>query len=119
MGDNYIMLYESHGGTRYAKSSDGIRWRDAGWLVEKSGADVDRHGHVTPFLLTDIENNAWLFFGAASAASWDRNCIAVIPVVLKAPNRESRQNNCIVPLVVLLSQIVIVSNCQYYQQQTK
>lgn len=77
IGDVYVMLYESHGGTRYAKSRDGVRWDDSGWLVEKSGNDVDRHGHVTPFLLTGGKAKSWLFFGAARAASWDRNCIAV------------------------------------------
>ena len=78
----YIMLYESHGGTRHATSSDGIHWKDAGWLVEKSGTDVDRHGHVTPFLFFDDHGYALLFFGAARAASWDRNCIATLPLDL-------------------------------------
>lgn len=82
MGASYIMLYESHGGTRHAKSSDGIQWRDAGWLVVKSGTDVDRHGHVTPFLLLGDHGDAWLFFGAAKADSWDHNCIATLPLDL-------------------------------------
>ncbi len=80
IGDVYVMVYESHGGTRYAKSPDGIDWTDAGWFLQKSGQDVDRHGHVTPFLLTDDKDRGWLFFGAARAATWDRNCIAVTEV---------------------------------------
>lgn len=80
LGDNYIMLYESHGGTRCAKSRDGVRWKDVGWFVEKSGDDVDRHGHVTPFLMIEDTEQAWLFFGAAKAATWDRNCIAVVGI---------------------------------------
>lgn len=82
LNDTYVMLYESHGGTRYAKSRDGIHWNDAGWLVQKSGADLDRHGHVTPFLLIEDKGKTWLFFGAARAASWDRNSIAALPIVL-------------------------------------
>jgi hypothetical protein len=75
VGEKYIMLYESHGGTRHAKSSDGIQWEDAGWLVQKSGTDVDRHGHVTPFLFHDDNGDALLFFGAARAASWDQTAL--------------------------------------------
>ena len=82
IGESYIMLYESHGGTGHAKSSDGIHWEDAGWLVQKSGTDVDRHGHVTPFLFPEDHGGALLFFGAARAASWDHNCIATLPLDL-------------------------------------
>lgn len=78
--EKYIMLYESHGGTRHATSSDEIQWEDAGWLVEKSGTDVDRHGHLTPFLLLEDNGDAFLFFGAAKAATWDHNCIATRPL---------------------------------------
>ena len=83
LDDSYIMLYESHGGTRQARSPDGIQWNDAGWLVRKSGQDVDLHGHVTPFLFVDDVNGMWLFIGAARAASWDRNCIAILPLDLE------------------------------------
>lgn len=82
IGESYIMLYESHGGTRHAESRDGIHWEDAGWLVQKSGTDVDRHGHVTPFLFLEDHEDALLFFGAARAASWDHNCIATLPLDL-------------------------------------
>lgn len=79
----YVMAYESHGGTRYARSTDGVKWQDAGWAVEKSATPVDRYGHVTPCLLKNGDR-IWLFFGAAQAASWDRNCIAVLPL---SPNQ--------------------------------
>ena len=71
------MFYESHGGTRYAKSNNGIHWQDGDWLVQKSGGAIDLHGHVTPFLLVKPDSSALLFFGTARAATWDRNIIAV------------------------------------------
>ena len=82
VGNHYLLLYESQGGTRFARSGDGLQWKDAGWLVEKSGGEVDRHGHVTPNLFIDNDGKAWLFFGAARAATWDRNCIAVTKIGL-------------------------------------
>lgn len=80
VGSVYLMLYESHGGTRYAKSKNGIQWQDGDWLVRKSGDAIDLHGHVTPFLLVNPDSTALLFFGAARAATWDRNVIAVSEV---------------------------------------
>ncbi len=76
-GSGYLMLYESRQGTRLAESRSGTEWESRGLLVRRSGDKVDRHGHVTPFLLTtDGGKQLRLFVGAARATSWDRNSIA-------------------------------------------
>jgi hypothetical protein len=81
IGKKLILLYESREGTRLAKSDHGIKWQDVGLLVKKAGRPVDAFGHVTPFLLLDAEKGVhYLYVGAARAASWDRNQIAVIPL---------------------------------------
>ncbi|XZE53605.1 hypothetical protein SH139x_005362 [Planctomycetaceae bacterium SH139] len=82
IGSTYIMVYESHSGTRYAKSQDGIIWRDKGYFLRKSGNEADRHGHVTPFLFSHNHHERILFFGAAKAATWDQNVIASSPFIL-------------------------------------
>lgn len=82
IGSTYIMVYESHSGTRYAKSVDGIVWEDNGFLLRKSGKDADRHGHVTPFLFQHFQHERRLFFGGAQAATWDQNVIASSPFFL-------------------------------------
>lgn len=79
LASGYVMTYESHGGTRYARSLDGMTWEDAGWVAEKSAGQIDRYGHVTPCLLK-TKDTLWLFFGAAQAATWDHNCLAVLSV---------------------------------------
>jgi hypothetical protein len=82
IGSTYIMVYESHSGTRYAKSVDGVVWKDQGYLLRQSGDEADRHGHVTPFLFSHEHHEPRLFFGAAKAATWDRNGIASAPFIL-------------------------------------
>ena len=81
-GDRDVMLFESHEGTMAATSEDGTGdWHDHGVWLPKSGGEPDAHGHVTPFLLTGPGGaGAILYFGAAGAASWDRNAIATFPV---------------------------------------
>jgi hypothetical protein len=79
IGDTLVMTSESREGTRLATSHDGVAWKSEGLFAERSGADVDRFGHVTPFLLVEPER-VTLFAGAASSASWDRNRIVRIPV---------------------------------------
>ena len=80
-GSRMVMVYESRDGTRRASGTDGIEWSDDGLLVRKSGADVDAFGHVTPNLLADAEEQNWrLYVGAAAAAAWDRNSIALLRV---------------------------------------
>ncbi|PQO28134.1 hypothetical protein [Blastopirellula marina] len=77
----YLMLFESHGGTMIAESRDGLRWENAQLLVKPSGRPVDKHGHVTPFLLAqEPGKKVLLYVGAAKAATWDRNSIARIPL---------------------------------------
>lgn len=81
LGDHFIMLYESGEGTRFAISNDGLEWKDGGIFMNKSGQSIDSFGHVTPFLFIDPENKRHrLFFGAASARTWDHNCVAVVEI---------------------------------------
>ena len=81
LGDQYIMLYESRDGTRYAVSNDGLKWNDRGIFVAKSGSSIDQFGHVTPFLFVDHDKNQhWLYVGAAEATTWDGNSIAVLSI---------------------------------------
>jgi hypothetical protein len=76
------MAYESRDGTRLATGEDGVRWSDEGLLVRRSRTKVDAFGHVTPNLLVDADGRVRrLYIGAAPAATWDRNAIAVV----KAP----------------------------------
>ena len=79
IGATLAMTSESREGTRLATSPDGLTWKSEGLLVDRSGADVDRFGHVTPFLLVEAERAA-LFAGAARSGSWDHNRIVRIPL---------------------------------------
>ena len=82
VGARLVMAYESRDGARLSTSKDGINWSDEGLLVGRSGAKVDAFGHVTPHLLADADGTVRrLYIGAAGAATWDRNAIAM----LKAP----------------------------------
>ena len=84
-----MMVYESRDGTMLATSDDGIAWTDRGLWVRKSGKDVDAFGHVTPCLLIDpAKGIRQLYFGAASAATWDHNQIAVV----RLPNELLKRN---------------------------
>ena len=79
----YLMVYESHQGTRYAKSGDGLEWADGGPLLQATGPD-EAHGHVTPFFWLDKPDatEGVLFFGAASRATWNFNAIARVPITV-------------------------------------
>ena len=79
----YRMVYETHEGTMITESSNGKTWSTPRKLVGRSGTPADAHGHVTPFLLNDAKHGDTLYVGAASAASWDRNCIARINLTKK------------------------------------
>jgi Glycosyl hydrolases family 32 N-terminal domain len=81
VGDGYVLVYESHEGTKAATSADGISWKDLGLLVPRSCEEIDRHGHVTPMLAMGERGIPWkLYFGAARAVSWDRNSIAEVVI---------------------------------------
>lgn len=82
IGDRLLMTSESREGTRLATSHDGVAWKSGGLFAERSGADIDRFGHVTPFLLVE-PGIVTLFAGAARSASWDRNHIVRIPLSLR------------------------------------
>ena len=70
------MLIEGRLGTEAATSRDGIHWRRIGLLVERADVPAERHGHVTPFLLPDLDGaGATLFYGAAAEPTWDANTI--------------------------------------------
>ena len=79
--DQFIMLYESRDGTRYAISTDDLKWSDQGIFVEKSGSSIDQFGHVTPLLFIDHEKKLYqLFVEAAGATTWNHNSIAVLKI---------------------------------------
>ncbi len=79
IGSTYVMLYESHSGTKIAVSSDGVTWNNRGLKITNSDSTIDRFGHVTPFLfLVPGKDDAVLYFGAASHSAWDRNGIASV-----------------------------------------
>ena len=82
VGATLVMTFESREGTRLATSPDGLTWQSQGLLVDRSGSDIDRFGHVTPFLLVEPES-VTLFAGAASSGSWDRNRIVRISLSLR------------------------------------
>ena len=89
--DRLILLYESHEGTNYAISRDGIAWSNRGLLVKKTTTPLDQHGHVTPFLFIDPEQKQHrLFVGAARAATWDHNQIGEF--VIDSDFLKSRSN---------------------------
>jgi hypothetical protein len=72
------MACESHRGTRVATSSDGIEWHNHGLWIPMSGSEFDAFGQVTPCLLVRPgHQEVLLYFGAAAAAGWDHNTIAV------------------------------------------
>lgn len=68
-----VMLIESHKGTLWATSINGIRWQHHG-LLDESGSFAP-HGHVTPFLCK-VKNQTRLFFGAAMGKRWNENRLA-------------------------------------------
>lgn len=78
VGGQLVMVMESREGTRWASSADGLAWQDRGLLLKKDG-EREAFGHVTPFLFG--RDGAWeLYFGAATAATWDGNAIARAPL---------------------------------------
>ena len=80
--NGYLMVYESHQGTRWAGSPDGVLWTDRGLLAGLGGTPIDRHGHVTPFLVPG--NRPRLLVGSAMAPTWDVNRLAEIGLNAKA-----------------------------------
>jgi len=75
---DYWMLFESQEGTRFTRSLDGVTWQTGRPLIGKSFLDLDRFGHVTPHHVSDPSGKSWLFFGAASATTWDHNSIIAV-----------------------------------------
>ena len=80
LADGYALLYESHEGTRWAASRDGRAWTARGLLAPVSGAETDRGGHVTPFLLAGEKSETWRLFFGCNAGDWSRNAIACVPL---------------------------------------
>lgn len=76
-----VMVFESHAGTRWTTSPDGLIWEGRGLLNSLSGGDPDRFGQVTPFLWRDA-GGAKLYFGAAARKTWDGNAIAAKSISL-------------------------------------
>jgi sucrose-6-phosphate hydrolase SacC (GH32 family) len=87
IGKQYVMVYESHEGTKLATSRDGIVWAGHGLWLAKSGEALDAAGHVTPSLLVvPGRQDVLVFFGAAAAGTWDHNAVAVYAVPLARVN---------------------------------
>ncbi|MCA9008322.1 MAG: hypothetical protein KDB01_01180 [Planctomycetaceae bacterium] len=68
-GGKWTMWYggqgkDGHDRISYAESTDGKQWNRIGVVLEDKTANGD----------------TLLFFGAARAATWDHNCIAVLPL---------------------------------------
>jgi hypothetical protein len=81
LGKNFVMVYESRSGTQCAASKDGLSWRRGGTLaLARSDSAFSKFGHVTPFLFLGENGKPTLYFGAASARTWDQNCIAMMPL---------------------------------------
>lgn len=81
IGSRYLTVYESHQGTQCTVSADGLRWTARGFLVRNSGAPLDSHGQVTPFLWCEATGGeVRLFFGGAREAGWDCNRIFSQPI---------------------------------------
>ena len=76
----YVMLYESHAGTRWASSRDGLTWTTRGVLAATSGGEADRGGHVTPFLLADQGPGPRQLFVGSNSGDWSKNWIGGIEV---------------------------------------
>lgn len=87
-GDGLAMVIESGEGTRWASSGDGIAWQSRG-LLHPKGPEAP-HGHVTPFVLAGA--SSWrLFYGAAQAATWDRNTIRSVDLEPPAKSGEANR----------------------------
>lgn len=79
VGSELIMLIEGRAGTSFTRSRDGIHWQPPEELAPRGAGARERFGHVTPFLLPDLDGRgATLFYGAAAAASWDENAICAL-----------------------------------------
>ena len=81
IGARWIMLMESLTGVHWSQSPDGLVWGDRGILLPLSGEDLDRFGHVTPFLHHD-ESGTRIFFGAAGRRTWDGNTVSGATIAL-------------------------------------
>ena len=78
--NGYVMLYESHAGTQWASSRDGLTWTTRGLLAATSGEQSDRGGHVTPFLLVDQGAGIWQLFVGSNSGDWSKNWITRVSV---------------------------------------
>ncbi|KAH3762189.1 Ubiquinone/menaquinone biosynthesis C-methyltransferase UbiE [Pelomyxa schiedti] len=85
---SYMMAIQGGDGSYWANSPDGISWAYQGLLVPVSGQDYDRYGQVTPFLELSADQSqvSAVWYGGASASSWDKNAIAVSFQTGGAPN---------------------------------
>ena len=71
-----------------ADSPDGLRWQSRALWLPKSGTDVDRYGCLTPFLfLYSGGQTGYVYFGAASAPTWDANSMARVPLTKAQMNQ--------------------------------
>ena len=75
--DQYVLLAESHQGTRLYVADTPTDWHDVGLLFELSGQPYDVFGQVTPHVVLRDEIAVAIFFGGASDQCWCRNRIAL------------------------------------------
>lgn len=79
--NKYILLFESHQGTYWAQSTNGIKWQYKGLFLKKNSKNSP-YGHVTPFIFQKKDHYE-LYFGAAYAKSWDNNSIMMQPLLIE------------------------------------
>ena len=74
----YVVVEESGAGVYYRFGTNETEFEQSNrQLFVKMGNDMDRFGHVTPFIF--IKDGKWVatYTGAATKSTWDRNRIAV------------------------------------------
>jgi len=94
LDDSYIMLIESRDGTKWASSTDGLKWTSHGILHSKEGDKNSPHGHVTPFLFVN-DGDIELYYGGAAAPTWDQNTIYRTPIngILLKKQQKKKKND--------------------------
>jgi sucrose-6-phosphate hydrolase SacC (GH32 family) len=77
----WLMLIESPAGTHLARGADGFSWSAPRPVLPHSGTDVDRYGHITPYLQSDAAGQpAAVYLGLARRSSWTEQAMGRIPV---------------------------------------
>jgi len=75
--DQYVLLAESHQGTKLYVADSPLAWHFVGLLLELSGQPYDSFGQVTPHLVVRDRIASAIFLGGASDQCWCHNRIAI------------------------------------------